>query len=373
MLIAVLHSNANYLTGLRLPLMRELRRSGYNVMAIAPNMESRHVAILNRNGIEGMRCDLDATGFNPIIDLTNMFRLVALLKKLRPGVILTNTAKPVIYGTFAAKLAGISRRYALVSGLGYAFTDDGTIRNHRKSFVRAVISVLYAMALRFNGAVIFQNQDDLQELCSKRICNRRRAHVVAGSGVDISEYSYKERTRAGLTFIFVGRVLMEKGVRNYLEAARIVKEELPHAKFLLIGDIDNNPSALTVSEIRPYVLDGTVRCVHGVTDVRPWLYQANVFVLPSYREGVPRSTLEAMATGLAVITTDVPGCRETVSDGINGLLVNVRDTCSLASAMVRLGKDPDLIARMGRASRELVEKIFDVTLINRDMCRIMDV
>lgn len=373
MQIAILHSNANYLTGLRLPFMRELRRLGHDVVAMAPNMEPKHISILDGDGIEGVRCDLDATGFNPIVDLRNMCRLALLLRKLRPAIVFTNTAKPVIYGTFAAKLAGVSRRYALVSGLGYAFTDDGMIRNRRKSFVRAVISVLYAMALRLNGEVIFQNHDDLQELCSKRICNRKRAHVVAGSGVDIYEYGYQERRQTELTFILVGRMLVEKGVRNYLEAARIVKRELPQAKFLLVGDVDNNPSALTISEIQPYILDGTVSYIRGVTDVRPWLYQANVFVLPSYREGVPRSTLEAMSTGLAVITTDVPGCRETVSDGVNGLLVNVRDTRTLASAMIRLGKDPSLIARMGRASRDLVEAAFDVNLINRDMCRIMNV
>ncbi|MBM7123985.1 glycosyltransferase family 4 protein [Dyella flava] len=374
MRIVVLHSNANYLVGLRLPLMRELTKLGHEVVAIAPNMSAEHLDTLRKCRIDGRRCDLDATGFNPIVDLKNTWSLVALLKQLQPTVILTNTAKAVIYGTFAAKLAGVSRRYALVSGLGYAFTDDGKVRNWRKVFVRTTMSALFSMALRLNRGVIFQNRDDLDELCSKLICSRNQAHVVAGSGVDLDEFGYRRRDRAELNFILVGRLLMEKGVKNYLEAARLVKSELPQANFLLVGDFDSNPSALTFDSIQSYLQDGTVRHIRGVTDVRPWLYQAHIFVLPSYyREGVPRSTLEAMATGLAVITTDTPGCRETVSEGVNGLLVNVRDTRSLASAMIKLGSDFDLATSMGQASRRLAEKRFDVNLVNHDMCRIMGV
>jgi glycosyltransferase involved in cell wall biosynthesis len=371
MLIAILHTNANYLTGLRLPLMKDLRNRGCDVIAIAPNISEIHENILSAHGIRSLRCQIDATGFNPVRDIYNCVGLTKLLRSVRPDVILTNTAKAVIYGSLCAYIAGVGKRFALISGLGYAYTDDGKKANARKLIARLMLSILYSIALRLNKSVIFQNSDDREFLTRKKICPKDIAEVVAGSGVDVKEYSYAQREILRPVFIMVSRLLIEKGVHNYIEAAIETSKHLPDAKFFLIGDYDNNPSSLTREQMKSEDFEGKIDWVSGVRDVRPWLYKANIFVLPSYREGLPRSTLEAMSTGLPVITTNVPGCRETVEDGVNGILVPVRNSEMLASAMINLGGDLNRAVEMGKASRGVIMKKFDSEIVNDQMCQIM--
>jgi glycosyltransferase involved in cell wall biosynthesis len=335
-------------------------------------MEAGHVKFLSGYGISAVRCKMVPTGMNPVVDLYNMFIMAGMLKKRSPDLILTNTVKPVIFGTFAAFLAGYPRRYALVSGLGYAFTDDGNAVSIKKKLVRWIISRLYKLSFRLNKSVIFQNQDDIDEMVEKGICTPGRARCVSGSGVDVDEYPFEPHNAKSPSFIMVARLLHEKGVMEYLEAARQAKSTLPEARFVLIGDVDDNPSAMPKSEIDAYVNDGTIEWPGAVEDVRGWLKSATIFVLPSYREGVPRSTLEAMSTGLAIITTDVPGCRETVEHGKNGLLVPVRNSQALAEAMMKLALDADMVRSMGLESRRLVERRFEVSKINREMCMHME-
>ena len=371
MLVAVIHSNANYLIGLRLPIMKEMRSRGMQVLALAPNMEEKHAIVLRKYGIESGSYALRPTGLNPLADLRNMFSLAALLRRCKPDIVLTNNVKPVIFGTFAATIAMVPARFALVSGLGYAFTDDGMRANRKKKVVRWITSRLYAAAFRLNRAVVLQNPDDVAELEAARVLAHGRGRLVAGSGIDTSEFAYADRTGEQPVFVMVARLLLEKGVRNYLEAARMVKAKFPHARFLLVGDTDSNPSALSPEEINGYVEDGTVQWLGHVDDVRPWLYQASIFVLPSYREGLPRSALEAMSTGLALVMTNVPGCKETVQEGLNGLLVPVRDSAALANAMGELAGDMNRVHAMGRHSRAMAETIFEVSKVNDMMCGIM--
>ena len=369
--LAVIHSNASYMTGLRLPLLRHLSERG-DVIALAPAFEPWHRAILEKDGIRAVSFGLDPTGLNPLRDALGMLRLARTLRSLSIDVVITNTIKPVIFGTFAARLAGIPRRYALVSGLGYAFTDVGGRPGRRKRFVRAVTAFLYGRAFALNERVIFQNREDMREFVTAGICPATKATVVDGSGVDVAEY---RPTNAGPrpTFVMVSRLLREKGVMDYLRAARIVKERLPEASFLLVGAADRNPSAITEGELRPYLDDGSVEWAGGVRDVRPFLERASIFVLPSYREGLPRSTLEAMAQGLAVVTTDVPGCRETVIDGVNGMLVPVRDSAALAAALEELAGNLPRVAAMGRASRAMAEESFDIGIVHRQIDAILQI
>lgn len=369
--IAVIHSNAAYLTGLRLPLLRHLRERA-DILAFAPRLADGHLRLLAELGIEGRSFELSPTGLNPFRDALDTVRLARTLRAEAPDAVLTNTIKPVIFGTFAASLAGVARRYALVSGLGYAFTDAGDGGGGlKKRLVRRVTSFLYRIAFRLNRRVIFQNPDDMAEVVAAGICAPARAAWVPGSGVDVDAFSASSADPRP-SFIMVGRLLAEKGVREYLRAARIAKQRVPEATFLLVGDVDPNPSAIDPGELQPYLDDGIVEWPGAVPDVRPWLQRASVFVLPSYREGIPRSTLEAMAIGLAVITTDAPGCRQTVPDGANGLLVPVRDAEALADAMVRLATDLPLVAMMGQASRALAESAFDIAIVHRRMDELMD-
>lgn len=365
------HTNADYLVGLRLPLMRALIDRGCSMSAWAPNLTPDHARELGYLGIRAFGYSIDATGVNPFRDFVNFLRLWWLLIRMRPDLVLANNAKPVIWVTIAAALAGIPRRYCLVGGLGYAFTSEPGSPSYRRRFVRFVMEWLYKMAFWAATAVIFQNTDDRDELVAAGICPATKAHVVSGSGVDVAQFVPAITQPLLPVFIMVGRLVADKGVREYLHAARIVKQQHPEARFLLVGQIDQNPTSLRTDELAAYVDEGVVEWPGAVRDVRPWLAQANVFVLPSYREGVPRSTLEAMACGLAVITTDAPGCRETVENGRNGILVPVRDVDRLADAMLRLVRDPEQRVAMGRNSREYAERRFDTRIVNEDMARIM--
>lgn len=371
MKLMLVHTNANYVVGLRLPLLSYLSVLGYKIVACAPNMGSRQADILEANGIEGRSCSIDATGLNPVRDIINFFRLFSFISREKPKIILANNAKPVIWATLAAALAGIERRYCLVGGLGYAFTPEPGAASFRRRLVKFVMGRLYKAAFGAATAVIFQNTDDRDELVTAGICPAGKAHVVSGSGVEVAHYRPAAAQPVSPVFVMVGRLVADKGVREYLQAARMVKQQQPEARFLLVGQIDPNPTSLRIDELATYVDGGIVEWPGAVRDVRPWLAQANVFVLPSYREGVPRSTLEAMACGLAVVTTDAPGCRETVDAGRNGILVPVRDADRLADAMLQLARDPAQRAAMGRCSREYAERRFDTRIVNDDMARIM--
>jgi len=369
MRIAVIHSNPDYLLGSRLPLLRHLRRR-FEVVALAPGLGAAHQAELSRYGIRGSRISLNPTGLNPVADAIDTFRLARQLRRMRLDAVLTNTLKPVTLGTFASVLAGVPRRYALISGLGFAFIRDGGRAGVRRRIVSAVAALEYRAALRRNRRVVFHNVDDMQQFVDAGICPADRAGRVNGSGVDTHEYEMAPPV-GGPSFISVSRLLIDKGVREYMEAARILKSRIPEATFLLVGDVDRNPRAIDPDEVRGYVRAGVIEWPGHAQDVRPLLRKAGVFVMPSYREGLPRSTLEAMAMGRAVVTTDVPGCRETVVDGENGLLVPVRDVQALVAAMEQLARDPARVAAMGRASRRIAQEVFDTEVVHRQLDEVM--
>ncbi len=225
---------------------------------------------------------------------------------------------------------------------------------------------LYKFALRRACLVFVQNQDDALELTRKRLVTPDKLLVVNGSGVELDKWPLLEQPKMPTTFALAARLLEEKGVREYIEAARRIKLRYPFTRFLLLGDTDTNPTSISCKEILEWVREGVVEWP-GHVDMREWMAKFHVFVLPSYREGVPRSSQEAAASGRAIITTDAPGCRETVVHGQNGLLVPVRDAAALAGAMQELIEDPELVARMGKASRVLAEERFDVRAINHTM------
>lgn len=365
------HTNADYLIGLRLPMLIALVEAGFSVSAFAPNMNERSVALLARYGIEGRAYQLSPAAINPLRDLRDSWRVARMLGREAPSTVFSNNIKPVVFVTLAGALAGVRHRLALVGGLGYAFTDEP---GHRLSpsrwITRMVASALYAVTFRLCAQVIFHNRDDLEMMVSRRICPRSKAAVVAGSGVDIEAFAPATRPSVP-TFVFVGRLLADKGVREYLDAVVETKQRFPACRFLLVGGADANPSSIHPAEVQKLVDAGVLEWKGKVSDVRPYLHESSVFVLPSYREGVPRSTLEAMACGLAVVTTDAPGCRETVVPGENGLLVPVGDAAALASAMASLCSDPSRIAEMGKRSRRIAMERFSAHRVNSDILAVI--
>lgn len=311
---------------------------------------------------------LRRTGTNPLADAASLVALVRLIRKLRPDVTLPYTIKPVVYGTLAAWLAGVPRRFALVTGLGYAFTGE------RQGPVKRIISLLYRFALAKAHKVFFQNPDD--ERLFRHIGllpSRVRSVVVNGSGIDIESHRVQPLPAGTPTYLMIGRLLGDKGVREYAQAAARVKQRHPNARFLLVGWIDANPDAIAPDELDGWRQEGVIEFLGKLDDVRPAIAASTVYVLPSYREGTPRTVLEAMAMGRPIITTDAPGCRETVIDGENGYLVPVKSVDALADAMLRFIDDPGLAPRMGKRSREIAEDKYDVHKINAVMLREMGI
>ena len=365
--VAIITSIAFSMANFRGPLIRRMVSKGITVYALAPDYGEQTRAAVRALGATPIDISLERTGLHPARDLADMVRLAGTLRRLRPDLVFGYFIKPVIYGTLAARLAGIQRRYALVAGLGYVFTPDGSRYSAKRQILRSVASTLYRVAFRLCDRVFLQNSDDLEVLCSRGLLPRDKAVLISGSGVDLARFQPAQPIVSPVTFVLVARLLREKGIVEYVEAARRIKESEGDVRFLLLGDVDSNPGGLKREDVERWVAEGVIEWPGQVPDVRTWLAQSSVFVLPSYREGKPRSTQEAMAMALPVITTDAPGCRDTVEEGINGFKVPVRDARALEAAMRRLIDAPELIAQMGQASRVLAERLFDVHRINDAM------
>jgi glycosyltransferase involved in cell wall biosynthesis len=371
--IAVLSSYPESLYNFRGDLIRSLVRRGHHVYALAPDFDAAQRARVEALGATPVDIPLDRNGLNILRDLGTVWSLYRFFRRQRPDIFFGYFMKPVIYGTIAAWLARVPRRVAMVAGLGFVFINAEQHPSFKARLLRFAVKSLYALAFRCADKVIFQNRDDLSLMLDGRVVPPERAVLVNGSGVNLNHFpsSPSQQGKRPLTFVWTGRLLREKGVLELVEATRIIRDEGHDIDVVLVGGVDGNPGSLQEAEVRQWHDEGVIRWVGKVDDVRPYLQSADIFVLPSYREGLPRSTQEAMATGLAVITTDVPGCRETVVDGVNGMLVTVRSAAALAKAMRRYVNEPSLAVRHGEASLELVRTKFDVEVINRAMRNVL--
>lgn len=367
--IAVLGSFAESLISFRGPLLQELIQLGHGVVACAPTAPAPVVASLAAMGVAYRDVPIRRTGLRPDQDLYALCALTALFRKLRPDVVLSYTIKPVTYGLLAARLAGVPRRFAMITGLGYTFIGAGL----QAKLASAAARQLYRLSLRGADRIFFQNPDDLALFEGLRLFRRsEQAVMINGSGVDIDAFRPAPLPQGDVSFLLIARLLRDKGIREYVEAARQVRARFPRTSFHLVGRLDDgNPAAISAHELREWENEGIVRYLGRLDDVRPALAAASVYVLPSYREGTPRTVLEAMAMGRPIVTTDAPGCRETVQPGVNGYLVPVRDTDALARAMARLVEAPELLAAMGRESRRIAEEKYDVHKVNRVILQAM--
>ncbi len=356
--VALTTSIAYSLPNFRSTLIEALVARGADVFALAPDYDDRTRDRVRALGAAPVDISLQRAGFNPLRDVRDAKRLRTLLTDLRPDAILSYFAKPVIYGTLAAAAARVPRRIAMIEGLGYVFAADGVSVKRRA--LRFATEAMYRAALRQADRVLFLNDDDLQHFVSRKIVSQRKASNIGGVGVALDHFPPTPPQTDPATFLLMARLLREKGVGEYVEAARLLKREFPRARFILLGGFDPNPGSIRPDEVAGWVRDGLIEWPGHVEDVRPWIAGASAFVLPSfYREGVPRSIQEAMAMAKPIITTDHVGCRDTVDDGVNGFLVPTRDVASLAAAMRCLIVEPGLIEPMGIASRRLAEERFD--------------
>jgi glycosyltransferase involved in cell wall biosynthesis len=356
------------LVSFRGPLLARLVEKGHAVTAMAPEAEAP--AGLAALGVAYVQLPVDRTGADPLRDLGVIARLRALLVAGNVDVVLGYNVKPMVYAMLAAAAAGVRRRYALITGLGYLFLPDGT---RRQRLLSLVARPLYRAALQLASSVFVQNPDDERDLKRARLLPSRQ-HVVrvAGSGIDLRSFPEHPVPTGPQRFLFVGRLLKDKGIYELAEAARRLRATHPEARVAVLGGLDPNPSSVSAEVLERWRQEGVLDYLGETSDVRPFLRECTVFVLPSYREGTPRSVLEAMATGRAVVTTDAPGCRETVVDSVNGFLVPVKDAAALCAALRRFVENPGLAAQMGAASRQLAVDKFDVEKVVSTMVEAME-
>lgn len=350
----------------------EFRKEGYEVLAVAHNDSPEVGPALEALGIRYQSVPLSRTGFNPFRDLGFFIRLTQIIKAYKPTHVLAYTIKPVIYGGMASRFFN-TKMYALITGLGYLETETG---GAFKKVIRMFILKLYRIGLRKSAGVMFQNSDDRTYfLTEKLIGNTTPTEVVNGSGVNLSQFEVTPAVKNPVRFILIARLIHAKGVGLYLKAAQEIKRISPETEFHLIGQIDeHNPDSISPGELKS-AIDSGIITFHGFqNDVRPFLRMASVFVLPSwYREGVPRTILEALAMGKPVITTDNTGCRETVQPGVNGFLIAKKQLEPLVNAMKAFLEDPEKIEMMGKASVRLAKEKFDVSAVNNAMLKFMNI
>lgn len=355
------------------PLIVDLVRAGHEVSVCVPKADpSLHdgiVAGIRERGAEWIDTPLDRTGTSPRNEWRARRFFAGLFRERRFDVALAYNPKPIFHAVPAAKAAGVPTVAAMVTGLGFAFIGGSL----KARILGAVARHLYRQAMRAADIVFFQNPDDRATFGAAGLLPQPgpRIEMIPGSGVDMAHYALRPLRipESGPIFLMVARLLRDKGVVEYAEAARAVRRTHPGARFRLVGWIDSNPAAISQAELDGWVRDGCIEYVGRLDDVREELAGCSAFVLPSYREGTPKSVLEAMSVGRAIVTTDAPGCRETVADGENGRLVKVRDAASLAAACSELCRQPSLLVAMGRRSRQLVEERFDSHLVNRQIMR----
>ena len=348
-------------------LIKSLSKTA-TVIAIAEFEESEVITKLNNINVAFKSFPIQRNRLNPFVDFKTWWSLKLTFTKIKPTIILAYTIKPVIWGGFASRAVPESRFYALITGLGFAFQGGSLARD----LLSKLVIGLYKMSLINAEKIIFQNPDNMREFISKGIVIKEKCVLVNGSGVDIQKFFATPLPKQENTiFLTIGRLLGEKGFREYVKAARIVKQKYPNVTFQLLGPKDPSPDGISIKEVARWQKEGFVDYLGSILDVRPYIQSCHIYVLPSYHEGMPRTVLEAMAIGRPILTTDVPGCRETVIAGENGYLVPKADANALAERMIWFIENRDQWERMGKRSRQLAEEKYDVHKVNAQLMEIM--
>ena len=367
--ITVVAGQAASLVNFRLPLLKKLLSIGFEVHVCAPKIfdDVSTSGILKENGIILHEVSFERAGINPFKDIKAAYDLYRTFVQIKPEVVLSYTIKPVIFGTVAATLAMVPKRIAMITGLGYAFTRKA---RGKRYLVRAVVCSLYRTALKKAHHIVFQNPDDLAEFRALGLVKPgARVSIVNGSGVDLDFFkpTIIPPISPRIRFLLIARMLGDKGVREFVAAAKQIEIAYPNVRFELVGDCDDNPDSISFDTLSSWNTAKNITWHGAQSDVRPFLNACHIYVLPSYREGTPRSVLEAMAVGRPIITTDAPGCRETVTPGLNGFLVPPGDAGALKNAMQHFLDHPDLIQEMGKESLSIARLKYDVNIVNEQV------
>lgn len=371
--VVIIGNAPDTLISFRLDLIENLINNGNKVYAFSTKYSPNQKKIIEDIGAIPVEYEVSRSGYNPLKELAVIFHLKKLFEQHKIDAILAYFIKPVIYASIAARLAKIPNINSMIAGLGYAFTNVPNKKFDTKRLaVKGILKGLFKFALRFNQKVFFQNQDDLQYFITKKLVKPQQVVSVNGSGVNLKRFSFTIPNINPVTFIMAGRLINEKGFKEFIEAAKLLKQDFKQVNFIILGGHDENPNSFDPDTLQEYISKGIIDWPGKVNNVNEWLTKSSVFVLPSYyREGIPRSILEALSVGLPIITTNLPGCKETVIDGVNGYLVPPHDPHKLAAVMKKFILNPELIKVMGIESRKLAENKYDVNIVNEYMIKEM--
>ncbi|MBQ3196328.1 MAG: glycosyltransferase family 4 protein [Clostridia bacterium] len=347
-------------------LLKAIAAKGYEVVATGPDREN--VEKIEALGVRHIVVPLSRNGTSIKSDIEYYKALLKVIKEEKPDVTLGYTVKPSIYGALAAKKAGVKGVYSMIAGLGYTFTS----KTLKAKVLHKIVRFLYKRGLKKADGVFFQNPDDMAEFVDTKLVKSEKCTLVNGSGVNMARYTPSPYPET-ITFFMIARIMYCKGALEYLQAAEAVKKAHPNVRFMLLGAIENIQDSVPKELVEDYVNRGVIEYFGETADVRPYFDQCSVYVLPSYREGTPRTVLEAMSMARPVITSNAPGCRETVNDGVNGYLVPVKDPKALEEAMLKFVNDPKLVEIMGKESFALCSEKFEVGKVNGKMMEIMKI
>ncbi|WP_302142670.1 glycosyltransferase family 4 protein [Halomonas alkalicola] len=366
MKIMFIGTGVSSILGFRRTLMEKLLADGHRVFALVEGYTAEEERRVRAMGVVPMDYARDSTGRIIRNPLSALLRMVSAIRRVQPDTVFSYFAKPVVLGTWAAALAGVRHRIGMLEGLGYYFSERPGRRSLARRAVKWTQLGLFHLSVPLLDTLVLLNPDDRKDLIDRYRVRARDPFVLGGIGLRLEEFPRSPPPTAPVVFIFVGRLLAEKGINNFLDAAEIVASRHPEVRFVVLGRFDSGRTeGVDPERFKDLQGRGVIEYPGKVDNVLEWLTNASVFVLPSwYREGVPRSTQEAMSVGRAVITTDSPGCRETVIDGQNGLLVPPDDTPALVAAMGHFIEHPEAIVAMGARSRELAEAHYDADRVD---------
>ncbi len=364
--VAVITSSTRTLVTFRYDFLLALKKTGAEVIAFGPKDETKTEVVkkLKAIGVSFTVIPIANTGLNPLQDWATFKTLKFMLKRQKITHVFAYTLKPVIYGSLAAAAVGIKKVTSMMTGLGHLYT----FHDLRTKILRFVSDCLLKRAFKANRTVFFQNKDDAQVLLDLDLLPREKMALVNGSGVNLKQFSETPLPQqTPLTFLFVGRLLKSKGFYEYCEAVQMVRQKYPGMRYQVLGGYHLNPAKVGHEESIKLMKESGIDYLGEVSDVLPYLQEAHVIVLPSYREGTPKALLEALAVGRPLITTNAPGCCETVSEEANGILVHIEDPWAVAEAMRFFIEHPENLQPMAKASRKLAEEKFDVHVVNKTL------
>lgn len=366
MKIFIIGNVSSMMINFRKELITELSKN-HEVFCLVSDYTQKDKDIIASFGAIPLDYNLNSKGLNPFKDIIATIELYKIIKKHNPDIVFSFFVKPVIFSSIAAKFAKTKRVVGMIEGLGNAFTINPKGSGLKTKIIKFIQILLYKISLPLLDNLIFLQNDDKKDLVDKYKIKVKNIDLLGGIGVDLDKFSYSTPKIKPVKFIFIARLLAQKGIFEYLEAAKTIKEKYKeNVEFIVLGSFDeNNPFSLSKKVLDDYIKSGIITYPGFVNNPNEWIKNSSVFILPSYREGVPRSTQEAMAIGRAIITTNSVGCKETVVDGINGYLVPICDSKALISKMELFINNPNLIDKMGKESRRIAEQKYNVADVNK--------